>query len=70
MILKPRNALNKLLDADFEEFEDGLTSKKYTSMTKATYATATRDLADLVKKEMLVKTVGGRSTRYAIKWED
>lgn len=46
----------------------GLTNKKYTSMTKAADATATRDLADLVEKEMLVKTAGDVSTKYAIKW--
>ncbi|MCT4536025.1 hypothetical protein [Halodesulfovibrio sp.] len=45
-------------------------NKKYTNMTKAAYATATRDLADLVEKRMLVKTAGGRSTKYAIKWDD
>ena len=67
---RQRKVLNKLLDAGFDGFEGGLTNKKYTSMTKAAYATATRDLADLVEKEMLAKTAGGRSTKYAIKWAD
>lgn len=62
--------LNKLLDAGFDGFEGGLTNKKYTSITKAAYATATRDLADLVEKGMLAKTASGRSTKYAIKWDD
>ncbi|SIN96679.1 Fic family protein [Halodesulfovibrio marinisediminis] len=65
---RQRKVLNRLLDAGFDGFEGGLTNKKYTSITKAAYATATRDLADLVEKKMLVKTAAGRSTKYAIKW--
>lgn len=67
---RQRKVLNKLLDAGLNGFEGGLTNKKYTSMTKAAYATATRDLADLVEKKMLIKTAGGRSTKYAIKWDN
>lgn len=68
--MKPHNSLNKLLDAEFNGFKGGLTIKKYTSMAKTVYATVTRYLLDLLEKKMLVKTAGGRSTKYAIEWDD
>ncbi|KAF1077026.1 hypothetical protein [Halodesulfovibrio sp. MK-HDV] len=70
LIKKPHNSLNKLPDAEFDGFEGGLTTKKYTSMAKAVYATGTHYLLDLLEKKMLVKTAGDRSSKYAIKWDD
>jgi Fic family protein len=60
--------LNKLLDIAKEEFEGGVNVKKYISMTKTSPATAKRDIADLVKRELLVKVAGsaGRNTRYEL----
>ncbi|WP_430735342.1 Fic family protein [Halodesulfovibrio aestuarii] len=63
---RQRKVLNKLLDAGLDGFEGGLTNKKYIAMTKASSATATRDLVDLVEKGMLEKSAGGRSTTYYI----
>ncbi len=59
--------LNRLLDTWGEQFVDGINASKYMSVAKVSKATATRELADLVKKQCLVKQPGGgRSTRYAI----
>ena len=41
-------------------FQDGISAKKYTSMTKYSKATATRDLTELPKKSFLIETGMGR----------
>jgi len=62
---RQRKVLNKLLDAGPGGFEGGLTNRKYVGMTKATRATAQRDLADLVAKGILTpRPEGGRSASY------
>lgn len=59
--------LNRLLDTWGEQFIDGINASKYMSIAKVSKATATRELADLVKKQCLIKqSGGGRSTRYEI----
>jgi Fic family protein len=59
--------LNRLLDSG-EKFEGGMTTRKYAGMTKCSKVTASRDLADLEKKNILHKrSGGGRSTSYEIK---
>lgn len=64
---RQRKVLNKLLDAEPEGFEGGLTNRKYVSMTRTSRATAQRELADLVNKGVLVRnTSGGRSISYRI----
>lgn len=51
-------------------FTDGISSKKYMSLSKTSKATATRDLVDLVKKDCLIPMgQGGRSTRYQLNLE-
>jgi Fic family protein len=47
-------------------FRGGLSAENYISITKATRATATRDLADLVQKRALLKTGELRYTRYRL----
>lgn len=60
-------ALNRLVDTAGEGFRDGITARKYGSLTKVSKATATRDLTDLFEKGCLEKLPGrGRSTRYVI----
>lgn len=59
--------LNRLLDAMGEGFEHGINAQKYQSLARTSKATATRDLAELLKKGCLIKLPGGgRSTRYAL----
>ncbi|MCP3888623.1 MAG: Fic family protein [Desulfobulbaceae bacterium] len=60
-------AINRLLDAG-EKFEGGMTTRKYVGMTKCSKVTASRDLADLLNKEILQKNAArGRSTSYEIR---
>ena len=59
-------ALNRMLDAEPGGFAGGLTNRKYANLTKASPATAHRDLADLVAKGCLVISGSGRSVRYLL----
>ncbi len=62
---RQRKVINKILEAGAGRFEGGLTQRKYVSMTGASPATASRDVADLVSKEILVLgDAAGRSTYY------
>ncbi len=58
--------LRRMLDEGPKGFEGGMNAKKYCSITHTSKATATRDLQDLVEKDMLRATGGGRSTRYEV----
>lgn len=59
-------AINKMLDAGPEGFEGGMTAQKYVSITKASKATATRDLQHLQEIGALIIYGGGRSTHYSL----
>lgn len=60
---RQRRILNALLDG----FEGKLTSSKYAKITKTSQDTASRDINDLLAREMLVKNAsGGRSTSYSL----
>jgi Fic family protein len=43
-----------------------MSAKKYMGITQTTKPTATRDLQDLVAKEVFISAGGGRSTHYRI----
>ncbi len=60
--------LNKLLDTGVDGFEGGLNTKKYISIAKTSTATAKRDIADLVSKNLIkqVKGTAGRNVRYVV----
>lgn len=65
------NAINdpqrRILNALPDGFEGKLTSSKYAKINKASQDTASRDINDLVSREMLVKDAGGgRSTSYSL----
>ncbi|MDP9012443.1 MAG: Fic family protein [Pseudomonadota bacterium] len=62
-------ALNRMLDAEPGGFVGGMTNKKYSSLTKASPATAQRDLSDLVKAGCLSLVGSGRGARYEIKFD-
>ena len=63
---RQRKVVNRLLD--FKKFEGGMTTRKYANMSKCSKVTASRDLSDLDKKEILQKRLGGgRSTSYEIR---
>lgn len=59
--------VRKMLEAEPEGFMGGMTAKKYISITKASKATVTRDLQELVEMNVLLPQGGGRSIHYIIK---
>lgn len=61
--------VRRLLEAGPGGFEGGLSTRKYVALTRTSRATAQREIADLVAKEVLVQLPGGgRSTAYALDW--
>ena len=58
--------VRKMLDRGPSGFEGGMNARKYISLTKASKATATRDLRDLAAKGVLTPEGEGRSRRYFI----
>src|SRR5574344_777973 len=62
--------LNKILDMGNENFEGGLNTKKYISLTKVSKATAVRDITALVEFGCIKQIDGtaGRNVRYEIKF--
>jgi Fic family protein len=68
---RQRKAVNRLLDAGRGGFEGGLNTRKYVGMTRASRATAQRELADLVERKLLhQRPGGGRSSSYELAWAD
>ena len=59
-------ALARMFREGLEGFKGGLSAANYISITGASRATATRDLADLVDKGVLVSSGTLKSTRYAL----
>lgn len=64
---RQKKVVRRMLDEGHKGFEGGMKARKYVSLTGASKATATRDLQDLVEKEVFVPIGGGRSTRYEVK---
>jgi Fic family protein len=64
--LNPRQekAIARMFREGIDGFKGGLSAKNYISITRASRATATRDLQDLVAKGALVRTGELRHTRY------
>ena len=64
--INPRQekVLLRLFHAGPEGFVGGLSAKNYMSITGAPIATTTRDLNDLVKKDILKRTGELKATRY------
>ena len=60
---RQRKVLNRVLDG----FEGNLTNAKWAALTTSSSDTALRDIADLVKRGILIKDEGGgRSTSYSL----
>ncbi len=63
---RQQKVINRLLDSG-DRFEGGMTTRKYAGITKCSSVTASRDLADLMDKNILQKRPGGgRSTSYRL----
>src|SRR5437867_1085897 len=61
-----REKLSRRFREGPEGFQGGLSAGKYTSITGASPATTTRDLADLVAKGALVREGERRYARYRL----
>jgi Fic family protein len=60
---RQRDMINRLLNG----FEGKLTSSKWANIVKCSQDTASRDIEDLIRKNVLVKDgAGGRSTSYSL----
>jgi Fic family protein len=67
--LNPRQikALERLIEAEPQGFQGGLTNRNYRSLTQTSDTTATRDLSELLQKQLLIKSPsGGRSSAYQL----
>jgi len=60
--------IKRMLEEGPKGFDGGINASKYGSLTKVAKATATRDLQDLLQKNILIPfgTGGGRSTSYQL----
>jgi len=58
--------LRRMLEEGPDGFRGGMSAKKYMAIAKTTKPTATRDLQDLVAKNIFVSFGAGRGTRYQI----
>ena len=60
--------LNRILDMGAENFEGGINTKKYMSLTKVSKATAVRDIVQLVEFGCITQIEGtkGRNVRYEV----
>ncbi len=63
---RQEKALLRMLREGPEGFKGGLSAGNYASITGASPATATRDLADMVEKGALTRTGERRHARYAV----
>jgi Fic family protein len=63
---RQQKALLRMLEEGPKGFEGGMSAGKYSTITEAPSATATRDLADLVAKGALVRRGELRHTRYEL----
>ena len=66
---RQKKVLNRILDMGVDNFEGGLTTKKYISLTKVSKATAVRDMAQLIEFDCITQIEGssGRNIRYLVK---
>ena len=66
---RQRKVINKMFNQGISGFEGGMTAKKYLSIDKTSKSTATRDLQELVDKNIFVRMGAGRSTFYDLNLE-
>ncbi len=59
--------VRRMLKEGCSGFHGGMSAKKYMAIAKTTKPTATRDLQDLVAKDVFIPVGGGRSTHYQVK---
>jgi Fic family protein len=67
---RQEKAIARMFREGIDGFKGGLSAENYITITKASRATATRDLQDLVAKNALTKTGELRHTRYHLNLTD
>ena len=66
---RQKKVLNRILDAGPGNFAGGLTTRKYVSIARVSRATAFREIADMLDKNVLRQLPGkGRSVHYDLVW--
>lgn len=70
--LNPRQlkVIKRVMRDGEDEFEGGLNVRKYIAITRTSKPTATRDLQDLVAKNLVLPVGKARSTRYEINYNE
>ena len=65
---RQKKVINKILDIGKNNFEGGINTRKYASITKVSKPTAARELIDLVQKGYIVQIEGtkGRNISYEL----
>lgn len=63
---RQHKAILRMFDAGPDGFEGGMNTRKYIHLTRASKATATRDLQELVGMGAMVTVGQGRGTRYEL----
>jgi len=58
--------IRRMLKEGIQGFQGGMNAKKYIAISHTSKATATRDLQDLVEKQVFITSGGGRSTSYTL----
>jgi len=61
-------AIRRLFEAGPNGFIGGMSAKNYIAITQTSRATATRDLSDLLRKNVLTKTGELKHTRYYLNY--
>lgn len=61
---RQQKVVGRMLEEGHQGFEGGMNARKYVSIASTSKATATRDLQDLVEKDIFIPIGGGRSRRY------
>lgn len=62
--MRQEKALRRMLDEGPRGFAGGMTARKYSSLTRVSKATATRDLSELTRLGHLTQEGQGRATAY------
>jgi Fic family protein len=63
---RQQKALLRMFREGLEGFRGGMSAGKYSTITGASPATTTRDLADLVEKSALIRTGERKHARYSL----
>jgi len=58
--------IKRMLDEGIKGFEGGMNARKYIAIAQTSKATATRDLQNLVEKNVFIPSGGGRSIHYEL----